>query len=85
MKFILEFKSYKSTYNVGDIVLIEYWYLDEKDCPNELFRKMPYTPVKIIEKISNKSFKVSHNIENSKIKNAPDEIIKNNDIIDKVR
>lgn len=85
MKFILEFKSYKSTYKVGDIVLIEYWYLDEDNCSSQLFKKMPYTPVKITEKISNKSFKVSHNIENSKIKNAPDEIIKNIDIIDKVR
>jgi hypothetical protein len=85
MKFILEFKSYKPSYKVGDIVLIEYWYLDEEDCPNGLFKKFPYTPVKIMEKISNKSFKVTHNIENSKIRNAPDEIIKNIDIIDKVR
>jgi len=28
MKFILEFNSYKNpTYEVGDIVLVEYWYL----------------------------------------------------------
>lgn len=93
MKIIKTFESYtsideskkKKGYEVGDIVRIEYWYLDEEDCPTEVYKKMPHTPVKIIEKISNKSFKVSHNVEQSKIKNAPDEIIKNTDIIDKFR
>jgi hypothetical protein len=42
-------------------------------------------PVKIIEKVSKKSFKISHNIPQSEIKNAPDEIIKTSDIIDKFR
>ena len=70
MKFILEYKSF---YNEGDIVLIEYWYNDM------------ITPCKIIEKVSKKSFKVSHNIPQSKIKNAPDEIIKTSDIIDIAR
>jgi len=67
MKFLLEFKSF---YNVGDTVLVEYWYNDM------------VTPVKIIEKISKVSYKVSHNVPNSKIFNAPDEIIKSSDIID---
>lgn len=67
MKFLLEFKSF---YKEGDIVLIEYWY-------NHMI-----TPVKIIEKISKKSLKVSHNISESEIKNAPEEIIKTSDIID---
>lgn len=67
MKFLLEYKSF---YKEGDVVLIEYWY-------NQII-----TPVKIIEKISKKSLKVSHNISNSKIQNAPDEIIKTGDIID---
>ena len=67
MKFILEFKSF---YNVDDIVLIEYWYNDM------------ITPVKIIEKVSKVSYKVSHKVPNSKIFNAPDEIIKSSDIID---
>jgi hypothetical protein len=67
MKFLLEFKSF---YNVGDIVLIEYWYNDM------------VTPVKIVEKVSKVSYKVSHNVPNSKIFNAPDEIIKSSDIID---
>ncbi len=67
MKFLLEFKSF---YNVGDIVLIEYWYNDM------------VTPVKIIEKVSKVSYKVSHNLPNSEIFNAPDEIIKSTDIID---
>jgi hypothetical protein len=70
MKFILEFKSF---YNIDDTVLIEYWYNDM------------ITPVKIIEKVSKSSFKVTHNIPQSKIKNAPDEIIKSSDIIDKLR
>jgi hypothetical protein len=39
-------------------------------------------PVKIVEVISNRSYKVSHNIQDSKIFNAPDEIIKSTDIID---
>lgn len=67
MKFLLEFKSF---YNVGDTVLVEYWYNDM------------VTPVKIIEKVSKVSYKVSHNVPNSKIFNAPDEIIKSSDIID---
>lgn len=67
MKFLLEFKSF---YNVDDIVLIEYWYSDM------------VTPVKIVEKLSKVSYKVTHNIPNSKIFNAPDEIIKSSDIID---
>jgi hypothetical protein len=67
MKFLLEFKSF---YNVDDIVLIEYWYGDM------------VTPVKIVEKLSKVSYKVTHNIPNSKIFNAPDEIIKSTDIID---
>jgi len=67
MKFLLEFKSF---YNVDDIVLIEYWYGDI------------ITPVKIVEKLSRVSYKVSHNVSNSKIFNAPDEIIKSSDIID---
>ena len=70
MKFICEFKSF---YNEGDIVLIEYWYNDM------------ITPVKILEKISSKSYKVSHNISQSKIQNAPDEVVKTTDIIDKFR
>lgn len=70
MKFLLEFKSF---YNINDIVVIEYWY-------NDIL-----TPVKIIEKISRKSLKVSHNIPESKIPNAPDEIIKTTDILDKAR
>ena len=67
MKFLLEIKSF---YKEGDIVLVEYWYNDM------------VTPVKILEKLSKVSYKVSHNVPNSKISNAPDEIIKSTDIID---
>jgi hypothetical protein len=70
MKFILEFKSF---YNVGDIVLVEYWYNDM------------ITPVKIVEKVSKSSYKITHNIPQSKIQNAPDEIIKSSNILDKLR
>jgi hypothetical protein len=70
MKFILEFKSF---YNVGDIILLEYWYNDM------------ITPVKIVEKVSKSSYKITHNIPQSKIQNAPDEIIKSSNILDKLR
>jgi hypothetical protein len=70
MKFILEFKSF---YKVGDIVLIEYWYDDI------------ITKVKVVEQLSPRSFKVTHNIPESEIKNAPDEVIKTSDIIDIAR
>lgn len=67
MKFLFEFKSF---YKEGDIVLIEYWHNDM------------ITPCKILEKISKVSYKVTHDVPNSKIRNAPDEIIKSSDIID---
>jgi hypothetical protein len=70
MKFILEFKSF---YDVGDTIIIEYWYNDM------------LTPVKIVEKISKMSFKVTHDIPGSEIKGAPDEVIKSSDIIDRKR
>lgn len=66
MKFLLEFKSY---YKVGDIVLIEYWYNDMITCV-------------MITDIVGRKYKVTHNIPESKIFNAPDEIIKSSDIID---
>ena len=65
MKFILEYKSF---YKPDDVVIIEYWY-------NSMI-----TPVKILEKKGNK-FLVSHNVSDSKIKNAPDELIKSSKII----
>jgi hypothetical protein len=86
MKFLLEYNSYgRQTYQVGDIVLIDYWYLDEPDCSSYLIKEIPYTPVRIVEKASARSFKVSHDVPQSKIKNAPDEIVKAADIIDLAR
>lgn len=70
MKFLLEYNKYKKNYDIGDIILIEYFYNDM------------ITPVKIIEKVSKVTFKVSHNVPTSKIFNAPDELIKSSDIID---
>ena len=66
MNYLLEFKNY---YKEGDLVLIEYWY-------NGMI-----TPVKILEKIGRR-YKVTHNISQSQIFNAPDEIINTSDIID---
>ena len=68
MRFLLEYKSF---YKEGDIVIMEYWYNDM------------LTPVRIIEKISKSRFKVSHDVEGSAIKDAPDEVIKTSDILDK--
>ncbi len=85
MKFILEYKKWKPTYEVGDTVLIEYWYIDDEECSPYLCKELPLTPVKIIEKLSRVSYKITHNIPNSKIKNAPDEIIKSVDIIEYYR
>jgi len=65
MKFILEYKNY---FNIGDKVLIEYWY-------NNMV-----TPVQIVEKKGSKLL-ISHNIPESKIQNAPDEKIKSSEII----
>lgn len=68
MKFILEYKAF---YKEGDIILVEYWYNDM------------ITPVRIIEKVSKSRFKVSHDVEGSAIRNAPDETIKTSEILDK--
>ena len=66
MNYLFEFKNY---YKEGDLVLIEYWYNDM------------ITTVKILEKIGRR-YKVTHNISQSQIFNAPDEIINASDIID---
>ena len=63
---------YKDVYKVGDIILLEYWYNDM------------ITVCEIVDIIGRK-YKVSHNIPQSKIKNAPDEIIKKSDIIDRLK
>lgn len=67
MKILESFKSFKI--EVGDNVLIHYWW-DDMITPCEIIEKKGY------------SFLVSHNIEGSKIKNAPDEWVKSNEIID---
>lgn len=85
MKFILEYKSYKPIFNIGDKILITYWYLKEEDCPNTLRKKILTTPVIIKEKLTRGRFLISHNIDNSKLKNAPDEIINRSHIIDHLR
>lgn len=69
MNFILEFKNF---YKEGDKILIEYWYNDM------------LTPVLIKEKKGRK-YLITHNIPESKIKNAPEELITQSDIIDHYR
>jgi hypothetical protein len=81
MKFILEYKSYKPKFEVGDVVLIRYWYLKEEECPSELRRRIPHTPV-VIKEIKSGRFLVSHDIEGSLIQSAPDEHIRKSDILD---
>lgn len=70
MQNLLEYNSFK--YQPDDIVIISYWY-------NDIL-----TPVKIVEKVGRK-YLITHNIEQSKIFNAPDEYIKSSEIIDKYR
>jgi hypothetical protein len=67
MKYIKLFENFKP--KEGDIVLIHYWY-------NNMI-----TSVKLLEKKGSKWI-ISHNNEYSKIKNAPNEIIKGTEIID---
>lgn len=67
MNYLNEWRQF---YNVGDNVLIEYWY-------NHML-----TPVTIKDK-KGKKWLVSHKTNNSKIQNAPDEWISSSDILDK--
>lgn len=67
MKYLIESNKF---YKKGDFVLIEYWY-------NGMV-----TVVEVIDFIGRKIL-VSHNNEYSKIKNAPNELIKPSDIIQK--
>jgi len=72
MKYLTEKKNF---YKEGDIVFIEYW------CKPTGKEKI-VTPVKI-EKTQGRKYLVSHSVEKSKIKNAPDELIASNKIISK--
>ena len=65
MKYLIEYNKF---YKKDDIVFIEYWY-------NHMITKVKITDIK-----GNK-YTISHNIPESKIFNAPDEIIKSNQII----
>jgi len=77
MNYLIKYSNFESilekriSYKEGDIVYIEYWY-------NKMI-----TPVKIKEK-KGKKFLVSHDVEKSKIQNAPDELIKPSQIISKI-
>ncbi len=68
MQFLLERSKF---YKIGDKVYIEYWYNDM------------IVPV-IIKNIKGNKYLVSHNIKESKIFNAPDELIRSIKIISKI-
>lgn len=69
LKYVLEKKEF---YKKGDIVLIEYWY-------NDMIVEV------MIKDVIGRNILISHNIPQSKIQNAPDEVIKSSDIIDIAR
>lgn len=75
MRYILEYS--KFAYQKDDIVLIEYWYESE-------YTKNIITPVKIVERVNRMKYIISHDVENSLIRNAPNEIILAENIIDRV-
>lgn len=69
MNYLFEYKSF---YKIGDKILIEYWYNNMITCA-------------VIKDIVGRKLKISHNIEESKIQNAPDELISTSDVIDHYR
>ena len=77
MNYLIKYSNFESilekriAYKEGDVIYIEYWY------------DKTITPVKITGK-KGKKFLVSHNVEKSKIQNAPDETISLSQIISKV-
>jgi hypothetical protein len=77
MRYLQNYKTFEgnnshSDYNEQEIVLIRY----------EITKGDPIvTPVKIVKKFSNNSFLVSHNIEESDMRNFPNVAVKYSDII----
>lgn len=61
---------YRLFYKPGDVVLVEYWY-------NGMV-----TPVVVVERRRGR-YLVSHDTEGSRIRNAPDELLRSSDIIDR--
>lgn len=83
MKFILEYKSYRPKYEVGDVVLVTWWYLREEDCPKELWIEIPYVKAIIKEVISNRRLRISYDVEGSPLYGAPESVITNKQVISK--
>lgn len=65
-----EKKELSTKYKESDLVLTHYWY-------NGMV-----TPVRIVRALSKSTYEVSHNVSESKIPNAPNEILKSSEIID---
>jgi hypothetical protein len=76
MIYIQDYKTFEdnshSDYTEGEIVLIRYEITDGNPI---------VTPVKIVKKFSKNTFLVSHNIEESNMRNFPNLSIKYSDII----
>ena len=68
-KYLVLDKKKNKVYTSDDIVVMEYWY-------NNML-----TPVKIVEKRGH-SYYITHKITDSKIKNAPEQLIHKSKIID---
>ena len=70
---MLDFKSFilenYQSYKVGDTVMIRYWLSGD------------VTPVRIVENPTNNYFIVSHKVEDSHFRNAPDQGIKVSEIM----
>jgi hypothetical protein len=74
MRYIQDFITFESnsSYIEQEIILIRFEVTED----NAII-----TPVKIVKKYSNNAYLVSHNIEDSNIRNFPDVKIKGSDII----
>lgn len=84
VKFLLEYNSYspsKKKFEVGDVVVITYWYLMEEDCPPALWKKIPTVRARIVEIVSNQRVRVSYDVDGSPLKGAPDSVIKKSKIL----
>ena len=68
-KYLILDKKKNKVYSPNDVILVEYWY------------NHTLTPVKVLEKKGHK-YLVTHNISDSQIKNAPNELIHKDKVID---
>lgn len=77
MKYLYDFKTFERNtshddYKEGDMVLIRFEITDNEPI---------VTPVKIVKRHTKNSFTVTHNVEESQLKNFPDKTIKYSEIV----